>query len=159
MSSTVWKVIALLVAFGAGCASSYFVGDYHGKGVEDAKWNKERVATAQAVATELADQKQQADAYKAQLQTADEALNAVAAELARATNAPIPNVLCHRASGGGSGTMSTGTGKTDDSKTGSGVINNMWGPEFDPATILRNLHTAFSEAYASCLDALNRWPN
>jgi hypothetical protein len=136
----------------------WFGGYHHGRGVENAKCNAERLANAQAANKELAEQRDRADAYAAKLATATDAFNAEAAELARDAATPVHHVLCHAAEGGGS-PMPTTASTTATEAAKSGAADNLRRPDFDPSSDERRLHVAFAGALASCYDAMNRWPN
>jgi hypothetical protein len=139
------------------CGLIWFSGDRHGQGVVNARWNKERLATAQAVAAELERQKRQEAQHQAQLAAADARNADLLAKLAAVASTPVSHILCHRSPG--SGAVPTVPASAGGEATGPGATGAVRGPDFDPAPDERRLHVAYAGALASCYDALNRWPN
>jgi hypothetical protein len=155
------STIPLSYKLGAGLlvvVALLFIGEYHGRGVGDAKCNVERLANAKAANVELNRQIKRANDYAKQLTDANAIIATLNARIDAAASAPVHHVVCHPVAGSG-GNVPTAPTEAGPAGSGPGAAGNVRGSDFDPSIDERKLHYAFAKYYAACLDALNRWPN
>lgn len=136
----------------------WFSGAHHQKGIDDAKYNAERVATLTATNTELARRQKVEDDYAKQLTQANDARDAARAQLARIASAPHPHILCHAAAQSGGSAMPGIPSTPDVGASGSRPLPpNL---DFDPSERLyAEVADSSDLTVEACRDFYNRWPH
>jgi len=150
MTPLIYKILGGLVIL----IGIWFAGDYHGHGVVNDKWNKQKLVDAQYVAMEHVRQLREKQAYDAQIAEAHTALGAAQRELTRIAAIPHPHLVCHTAPASGGVPQVPNSSGIDTARAGKLPD----GIEFDPTSELYAEARRADTLVEACRDFYNRWP-